>query len=330
MSTLYCRNLMNKLTHTRIISKMLPFWVAMILVACSSSPTPVTIERLDRSCTGLPIDSVLNQFGPALEILADLYGVSSTDSALAIYSSSAAQMAFGPDVTRLLPELNATEKTLGEAKEFAATKIPAMKFPTKWVGYITPYRQSVVLADSVILIGLNHYLGTDYPGYAGFENYQRQLKTPDRMAQDAVEALIYSQFPFKPDTPTTLQRMIYEGAVLNAVASIMPSADMPTLLGCTAEQTEWLSQNEGRIWAKMIDDDILYSSDPAISDRLISPAPSTQMINAAAPGRVGRYIGLQIVRSFMEKNPETAISHTLTPEFYNSPKTLADSGYLPN
>jgi uncharacterized protein YjaZ len=49
----------------------------------------------------------------------------------------------------------------------------------------------------------------------------------------------------------------------------------------------------------------LYSTDNSLPSRFINPAPFTKFyleLDSESPGRLGQYIGWQIVRSFMEHN----------------------------
>ena len=49
-----------------------------------------------------------------------------------------------------------------------------------------------------------------------------------------------------------------------------------------------------------------YSTDSKLPSRFISPAPFSKFqleyIDSESPGRIGRYIGWQIVRSYMDTN----------------------------
>jgi len=67
--------------------------------------------------------------------------------------------------------------------------------------------------------------------------------------------------------------------------------------------------NEQAIWRNFIENEYLYSTDTKLASRFLDPAPFSkfglELIDNESPGRVGRYVGWQIVRRFMEKNPVT-------------------------
>ena len=74
----------------------------------------------------------------------------------------------------------------------------------------------------------------------------------------------------------------------------------------TPEQIEWVKSNEEYIWRYFVDKELLFSTDAKLPGRFINPAPFSkfylEQIDNESPGRVGRYIGWQIVRSYVEKN----------------------------
>src|SRR5690606_40108491 len=69
-------------------------------------------------------------------------------------------------------------------------------------------------------------------------------------------------------------------------------------------------ENESYIWRFFIEENLLYSSDSKLGNRFINLAPFSKFyleIDNESPGRIGQWIGWQIVRSYMENNPKTAI-----------------------
>ncbi len=79
----------------------------------------------------------------------------------------------------------------------------------------------------------------------------------------------------------------------------------------------------------MAADNLIYSTDMSIARRLSEPSPSSTLISPNLPGRVGRYIGYRIVDAYIANNPGTKLSDILSPDFYNSPSVLINSGYAP-
>ncbi len=59
------------------------------------------------------------------------------------------------------------------------------------------------------------------------------------------------------------------------------------------------------MWRYFIEKELLYSTDPKLGARFITPAPFSKFyleIDNESPGMLGRYLGWKIVRAYMEKN----------------------------
>ena len=52
-------------------------------------------------------------------------------------------------------------------------------------------------------------------------------------------------------------------------------------------------------------------------------------LKSRQPGRALRYIGLQIVRSYVNGHKDVKLEYLLSPAFYNNANTLRDAAYTP-
>ena len=239
-----------------------------------------------------------------------------------IGDTSKADSVFMPDIERLLPPLDSVEAVLGRAL--------SQEKGVRLYGVVIPFRQSIITAPGgVIFIGLNHYLGEDYEGYKGvFPSYVRHRKSIERLPVDVMQARMASLYP--PEfaaSPTLLNRLIYQGALMEAANDMIDAPDS-TLTGLTAEDLQWCEENEGNIWLTLIDRNLLYSTDSAVADRLLQPAANSNMINANAPGQAVLYTALKLVRSYCKETGNTA-KQILENRLYNDNKTLIQSQYAP-
>ena len=83
------------------------------------------------------------------------------------------------------------------------------------------------------------------------------------------------------------------------------------------------------LFRSLITKRLLFSTDRAIADRLVKPAPATSVIGPEVPGRAGRYIGYRIVDSYVRHNNDITPRQLLSSDFYNSRNTLVNSEYSP-
>lgn len=311
--------------------------VTTMVCSCRHDSTePATIHRLD-----LVIEDFSDNDDSSRRQLCDSFseGVSAiayllrdttdSDRLLDSLSRSRSVMMFMPDVRRRLPSLDSIESALGEMRRNFADRLPEVHFPTMY-SIVSPFNQSIFSVDTVMLVALNHYLGNDYEGYSYFEPYQRLTKHPEHISYDIAEAVIAAKYPYTAGKqPTALNRMLYEGALVTALMETIPDASLSEALGYTPQQLQWAQDNETRAWNAIVTRQLLYSTDPLISDRLTLPSPATTLIHPDSPGRLGRYIGYRIIQSYIDNNPGTDLSQLLSPATYNSQSTLIKAKYSP-
>ena len=108
----------------------------------------------------------------------------------------------------------------------------------------------------------------------------------------------------------------------------MPNADDTVKIGYTKEELAWAQENEDPIWRNFIEQEHLYSTDAELSKRFLDPAPFSKFgleLDIESPGRIGQYIGWQIVKVFMEKN-EVSLEQLLS---VPADEILKKSNYKP-
>ena len=308
-----------------------------MLIGCGKAPVddcaPVEIHRFDRAAyryaTADSADrqAIRDTFAVALRIM---LGNDISDSSLTAYSQSRGVRVFTPDIESRFLSLDSIEAVTGCIYSRMGDEFPDITPPEIYSAAIT-YNQSIILADTVILLGLNHYLGCDYEGYNYLDSYRRATKTATRQPYDIAESIIATAYPFRPSNDATvLSRLLYEGALVKAVMLLVPDSDTATALGYDKSQLTWLAEIEAPAWNALIERKMLYSTDMDVASRLTAAAPHTTLLHPQSPGRAGRYIGLRIIESYMKRHPEATLRQMLDSTFYNSASPLIRSGYNPS
>ncbi len=108
-----------------------------------------------------------------------------------------------------------------------------------------------------------------------------------------------------PQNRSFLSQIIYYGKELYLKDKLIPFKTDAQKIAYTQEQMDWAEANEEQIWRYFIEREVLYSTDSKLAPRFLDPAPFSKFqleLDNVSPGRVGRYIGWQIVRAFMDNN----------------------------
>lgn len=167
------------------------------------------------------------------------------------------------------------------------------------------YNNKVIYTGNYLLISLELYLGQDHEFYKSeFPAYIRQNFEASQIIPDVVAALSNNQIPEDPNK-NLLSQMIFEGKQLYIKDLLIPDYSDADKMGYTREQIQWCQENESYMWRYFIDESLLYDTDPKLANRFIHRAPFSKFyleIDNESPGRVGAWLGWQIVRAYAENN----------------------------
>jgi hypothetical protein len=137
-----------------------------------------------------------------------------------------------------------------------------------------------------------------------FPDYLRQNFEERQMMPDVVSSFSFRKIPL-PKDKTLLSNMIFYGKELYLKDVLLPDYTDAEKIGYQPEQIIWCQENESYMWRFFIDENLLFDSDSKLNNRFINLAPFSKFyleIDNESPGRVGQWIGWQIVRSFMKNN----------------------------
>ncbi len=234
------------------------------------------------------------------------------------------------DVQESFPDLKETENMLSHAFARLNHFFPAFRPPTVYT-YISGvnYEQAVSYLDSVLLIGIDNYLGNDYVYYDLYRIpvYRKSRMASPYIAPDCIKAIAATMIDIREYDNNLLERMIYEGKVLYIMEQMLKETEDQYIIGYTAEQIQWCTDFESEIWSFFINNEVLYKSEITIINKFILDGPFTSAISKDAPGRLGAWTGWQIVRRFMEKNPKTSLTDLL--QMTDAQEILKQSKYKP-
>ena len=169
-----------------------------------------------------------------------------------------------------------------------------------------------VYADSLVLISLEMYLGKNHKFYE-FPEYQKQTFEPSQILPDIVQDFSFNKI--KPPTQKDLlSLMIYAGKQLYFKDALLPEYSDEDKIGYTKTQLEWAIAHQADTWRFFIDQNLLYNTDSKLSQRFIAPAPFTKfglVSDSETTGKMGAWIGWQIVRTFMDNNKDVPLQKML-------------------
>ncbi|WP_418602929.1 gliding motility lipoprotein GldB [Hwangdonia sp.] len=187
------------------------------------------------------------------------------------------------------------------------------------------YRNRVIVTDTIAVIALDNYLGSDHEFYGAIPKYIRAHFNKEQLVVDLADAYA-KKYIYQSQKRTLLDEMIYSGKLLYFKDKVIPFKTDAERMGYSPEQLTWAIANESYIWRYFVERELLFSTDSKLPSRFINPAPFTKFyleeIDADSPGRLGQYIGWQIVRAYMQQN-DVALKDMLiksTEDIFNNTK----------
>lgn len=311
---------------------LLPLFILIVIISCKKDskleegiakiPMKVTIERFDK----LFSEASSNDLPKLKKEYPFMFSKRYTDSFWIARMKDTLQIKLFSEVVKVFPDFNGPKQEIESL--FQHIKYYFLEFTPPRVVTTTSfvdYRNRVIVTDTIALISVDNYLGSDHEFYEGIQKYIRQDFNPQHIVVDLANEYAKKYIYQKPNT-TLLDEMIYYGKQLYFKDLVIPFKTEAERISYTNKQLDWAHVNESYIWRYFVEKELLYSTDSKLPSRFINPAPFSKFyledIDSESPGRLGQYIGWQIVRAYMENNDVSLKDMLMTSpeEIFNNSK----------
>lgn len=208
------------------------------------------------------------------------------------------------------PDTKSLEQDLMKGFQYMKYYYPKYEVP-KIVYFMSELSNwGVVSYDSVLGIGLDMFLGEQYPFYrsVGQPDYMLINFRPQSIAPSVFSALYLNMHPYSMEDKTLLDMMLQKGKQQYFLQKVLPFVKMEDRIGYTTAQLDWCDKNEGMIYNFFLNKELIYEKNWQKMMRYVSYGPGSTGMPAEAPGNIGTWLGMQIIKAFAKANP------SLTPE----------------
>ena len=182
--------------------------------------------------------------------------------------------------------------------------IPETYLYVSGVDYEIP---AVMIQPDAVLISLDYYLGNEdgIYDYIGMPRYRSLRCQPSYITRDLAQAFYDNMYARRAAKKDVLSEMINVGKQLYFIEAMNPTLPDSVLFGYSSQQAQWAQQYEADVWAAIVGNNMLYANDMMAFRNFFGDAPFTQAFSRESAPRLGEYIGLQIIRSYMTHNDVT-------------------------
>ena len=273
-------------------------------VAIKKIPMDLQVARFDREFSRISPEGL-----PGLkEKYPYLFPAQYPDSIWVAKLTDTLQLELSKEVEKRFGDFRAGEEGLESLFRHIKYYFPRFE-PPQVVTLISDvrYQERVVLADSLLLIGLDNYLGKDHRFYGGLQRYIAGSLEEEFLLSDVASAFSKTVLPY-PNDRSFLAKMVYYGKELYLKDRLLPEADDGQKIGYSPEEIAWAQANEEQMWRYFVERDLLYDTAFDLERKFLDPAPFSKFgleLDNESPGRLGRYVGWQIVRAYMKRNQQS-------------------------
>jgi hypothetical protein len=185
---------------------------------------------------------------------------------------------------------------------------PTYTLPKQIIYFIGPLETygNVVTKDG-LAIGLQLYMGAASSWYDSeqistiYPSYISRQFAPEYIVVNSIQNILNDYDPLAINGKQLIDQMIEIGKRQYIFSQCLPTASDTLLLGYTGNQLKAIKENAGDIWTFLSSQNRLFSVDPNLTSAILREAPYNDYFGEDIPGNVGKYIGYEIVKSWMSQ-----------------------------
>ncbi|MEI8204778.1 MAG: hypothetical protein WCH34_17295 [Bacteroidota bacterium] len=234
------------------------------------------------------------------------------------------------ETAKQYPSLKAIEDQISDAFTYMKYYYPNQKIPVVYT-YVSglDYEFPVKFADSVLIIALDMYLGKDCKFYQqlGVPLYMSLNWTRDHIVFDCMKEIAFTKIKADPSNKSFINELISQGKILYFIDAMTPNLADNLKIGYPQDKLDWCKKNEANIWSFILENKLLYSTDQQHISKFFTDGPFTSSFSKQSPGKMGYWVGWQIIKSYMKKNPDVHLARLM--EDTNAQEILTKSKYKP-
>ena len=252
--------------------------------------------------------------------LCEMYSNFLTDTTMGFAQTNALAQSMFADISKLQKSLNIGFSRLHYL-------YPEWEIPTVYL-FVSGFNSSVMYYENIMGVGVDMYLGSDYPYYNQVVyNYQKQTMRKECVAGDLLNMYIAYQIPYNSKYNRLLEHMIFRGKQMFLLSQLLPDEPAWEIIGYSKEQWDWCKKYEQAIWNRIMEKRDLFKTESMVRVSYMNDGPFTAEISQESPGRLGIWVGWQIVDSYMRNNENVSIKQLI--DEGDAQKILEQSFYKP-
>lgn len=210
-------------------------------------------------------------------------------------------------------EINTLENQLTDGFKHLKYHLPQIYLPKQYVCFLSGWNYNITTIDSTLGISLDMYLGSQSKYYQmlQYPKYKTRFMNSNYIVCDAMKGWLIHCYDKNEQLNNLLNHMMFYGKLYYALDAALPDVEDSIKIQYTTEQMKYCKSFQKNMWAYFTEKNRLYNNDLKELAPFISDGPFTSAISKDCPPRIAAYIGWQIVRSYMNKNPNETVEQLM-------------------
>lgn len=313
------------------------FAIAMLVPSCTSDRLQVDISGVEVSYQSKRLDQALfhaetkdykalnsqlhNDFGEFYSIyVSEIINVGKPDfpmiaTNLERFASEANWRETQDQIDKVFPDMAEYDEDFKRAFRYYRYHFPQGVVP-EVVYYNSGFNVGVFPDEEFLGVGLEWFLGTENPviqrlSPEEFPMYFKNKLRPEYLVNNAVKGWLMVKHQELVTKEELMTLMIFHGKMMYLMDALFPDVTDEVKINYSTEELAWCSKNEFNIWTYLVEEEMLYATKPKELAGFFSDGPFTPAFQHGSPARTGVWLGWQIIRQYMDKNPEVTLEQML-------------------
>ncbi|WP_216678849.1 gliding motility lipoprotein GldB [Hymenobacter siberiensis] len=293
----------------------------------------VQIQRLEPAFFQLKTPAQAQQFMDANPAFARYYlqrqpaTEKELEGTLVQLATNPALQQVGRETAAAFPDSAALRHDLGEMFRRVHYYFPDFRVPPT-VTYVSGFlAKDIYVNDSLLVISLDWFIGPKASKRPDLPQYMLRRYTPAGLMPVLAQDVASKYNKHELTANSMLDAMVHAGKSLYFASLVLPCTPDSVLMGYTRREMLGLDANEGRVWAHFLEKNLLYTTTPFLLQKYVGERPNVPEIDKTCPGRVGQWVGLQIIRKYVAEHPDVTLGRLMSEK--NAQRILNDSHYRP-
>jgi len=315
--------------------------VSNIKVELNTRRLDADFAKIDTNHLAAGLETVAKKYPDFLSFYTDtLMGMgingATSDTAFAIrhnlysYLSHKDFRGLSDTIAKHFPDTKVIDEALVKGFQHLKYYYPQYKIPK--IVYLNSYLtkwSAFTFGDEIVGIGLDMYLGANYPNYPRVDipDYMIRNLRPEAAPVNVFTSIYNKDHPYTTENKTLLDLMIQRGKEQYFLSKIIPFVPETTRFGFTEKQMNWCNENEAGVYNFFLKEQLLYDTNWQKILRYVTEGPEATGMGADSPGNVGTWLGYKIVLAYVKEHPEAKLDDVLN--VTDAQQLLQEAKYKP-